>query len=1027
MQQLIQQRYELRAELGQGGMGLVYRAYDRLTGHLVALKRVTAPTRHLEFTTTTSTANLPLALAREFRTLSRLRHPNIISVLDYGFDSDKQAFFTMELLLDAKPITDYASEASVETRLRLILQMSQALQYLHRNGILHRDLKPDNVVVVNDTVKVLDFGLAIGRDYQTNEDDPVGTMRYMSPEQLSGSPATVRSDLYALGLIIYEVLLGAHPFEDDTIVKTVQRTLNEEIDFFSLELEPRMLQILEKLLAKHPRKRFSSVDELLAFFPQELKELETPFIQESFLKAAQFVGREAELALLNDSLMDLRDGKSRVWLISGESGVGKSRLLDELRIQALLDDVLVLRGYAISETGAPYLLWREMLRVLSLHSSPTNEEARVLRLLIPDLERILDRLLPAAPKLEPQAFRTRFLSIMTSLFQRLKRPAVILLEDIHWELDQIPIVEELYKLSRQQPLLLIATYREEEAPQLRDMLGDWSPMQLHRLNQSEIAALTASMIGEKAENEALQDLLLRETEGNAFFIVEVLRSLANISGLGNIGSATLPPRVFSQGIKTLIQERLKRVPEDYRPLLNLAAVIGRNIDSALMTYLAEDKQSLAYWLNLCAGASVLEAFEDTWRFSHDRLRETILSELQPEDLKRIHKQVAQAIEAIYPHDSGYYASLAHHWQQAGNNEKEALYCFLAGYQALENGLYPTAKIYLERCLELSVTMIDPPPVSMLRLWLGEVLYSMGDYAQAEARLNEGIELSKNEEDSSGLARSYNLLGNIALAQGYLEKAESHLTHSIAIGNEAHDLLEVGKSTRVLGLVYETRSDYASAKLQYEASLQYLSDMQDDMGIAAALGNLAGIARLERDYSEARRLYEQALRSFEKLSFAWGIANTATNLGLVLEKIGELDAAFAHHERAVMLCRNIQHRWGIALCLGNLARSHTRKRQFKQATVALVEAVRITSSIKTMPLLMDLLAIYSYLLAEEGMIYDALELILFVMARDETEEITRVEYLDLLYDLEQQVDLDELADIQIRVIGQKLDSFIAWLT
>src|SRR5690349_10384181 len=118
MQQLIQQRYELRAELGQGGMGVVYRAYDRLTGHIVALKRVTTPTRHLEFTTTTATANLPLALAREFRTLSRLRHPNIISVLDYGFDSNKQAFFTMEHLSEAQSVTRYSRNCSPEQKQR---------------------------------------------------------------------------------------------------------------------------------------------------------------------------------------------------------------------------------------------------------------------------------------------------------------------------------------------------------------------------------------------------------------------------------------------------------------------------------------------------------------------------------------------------------------------------------------------------------------------------------------------------------------------------------------------------------------------------------------------------------------------------------------------------------------------------------------------------------------------------------------------------------------------------------------------
>jgi tetratricopeptide (TPR) repeat protein len=1027
MQQLIQQRYELRAELGQGGMGVVYRAYDRLTGHIVALKRVTTPTRHLEFTTTTGSTNLPLALAREFRTLSRLRHPNIISVLDYGFDSDKQAFFTMEFLAEAQAVTRYAQNCSLEQKQRLILQIAQALQYLHRNGILHRDLKPDNVVVVDGAIKVLDFGLAIGHDYQTNEDDPVGTMRYMSPEQLSGSGASVRSDLYAFGVMIYEILFGVHPFESEFVARTVHRTLNEDIDFSKLELDARMRHILEKLLAKSPKKRFASVDELLAQFPAEIKELETPLIQDSFLKAAQFVGRERELASLRNSLLALREGISQAWLVAGESGVGKSRLLEELRIQALLDDVLVLRGQAIAETGAPYQLWRDMLRVLSLHSNPSNEEARVLQHLIPDMQRILDRLLPDAPKLEPQAFRTRLVSIITSLFQRLNRPAVLLLEDMHWAAEEIPILKEILKLSQQQPLLIVASYREDEAPQLQETLSEMSFMLLHRLNQAEIAELSASILGDKAENDALQDLLQRETEGNAFFIVEVLRSLANISGLAKIGTATLPPRIFAQGVQALIQERLNKVPETYRPLLRIAAVIGRDIDTAIMTYLADDKQTLAYWLNICATASVLEAHEESWRFSHDRLREAILAEIKPEEEQTIHERVALALEAIHPHDSAYLGRLAYHWQRAANPSKESLYCFLAGHQALENGLYPTAKTYLERALDLSNGLENPPQPAMLRLWLGEVLYSLGDYAQAEARLNEGIELSHKEANSAGLARSYNLLGNIALAKGDLKKAESDLLHSIAIGNEARDLLEVGKSTRVLGLVYETRSDYASAKVQYEASLQYLTDVQDDMGIAAALGNLAGVARLEKDYSEARRLYEQAMTRFEKLSFAWGIAYTATNLALVLEKVGDIQGAFAEHERAVSVCRAIQHRWGLSLSLGNLARTAVTVHDFKRASSALIEAVRISSSIKTMPLLMDLLAIYAYMMAEEGMIYDSLELLLFVMARDETEEITRVEYLDLLFDLEQQVDLDELADIQIRVIGQKLDSFISWLT
>ncbi len=158
----ISQRYILQSKIDRGGFGTVYRAYDRLTRQVVALKQMNAK---LGFANSRVNSGLALVLAMEFRTLAGLRHPNIVSVLDYGFDERGFPYYTMELFEGAQALTDYAYRRDTAEKVRLVVEMLEALVYLHRRGIVHRDLKPDNVLVTHDgVVKVMDFGLALQLD-----------------------------------------------------------------------------------------------------------------------------------------------------------------------------------------------------------------------------------------------------------------------------------------------------------------------------------------------------------------------------------------------------------------------------------------------------------------------------------------------------------------------------------------------------------------------------------------------------------------------------------------------------------------------------------------------------------------------------------------------------------------------------------------------------------------------------------------------------------------------------------------------
>ncbi|MEM7800283.1 MAG: serine/threonine-protein kinase, partial [Chloroflexota bacterium] len=163
MSEVINSRYLVQNEIGTGGMGAVYRVLDRLSGDVVALKRVRLDSETYGFEQNSlqgTKENLRIVLAKEFQMMAGLRHPNIISVLDYGFDREGQAFYTMTFLNASQTLLEAAESRSLEAKISLVEQLLEGLAYLHRRGFIHRDIKPENVLVSGSQVKLLDFGLS---------------------------------------------------------------------------------------------------------------------------------------------------------------------------------------------------------------------------------------------------------------------------------------------------------------------------------------------------------------------------------------------------------------------------------------------------------------------------------------------------------------------------------------------------------------------------------------------------------------------------------------------------------------------------------------------------------------------------------------------------------------------------------------------------------------------------------------------------------------------------------------------------
>jgi serine/threonine-protein kinase len=255
-------KYELQNELGRGGFGRVFRAYDPSVGRPVAIKVLTAE-------------NDPELMERfraEAGTTGQLQHKNIVTVFDCG-EQDGAPYIVMELLEgdNLQTILQAKRNLGVLEKMRIMCQVAEGLHYAHQRGVIHRDVKPANLLLLpNGVVKIMDFGIArlsnVGMPRRTRTGDLIGTTSYMSPEQFRGADADVATDIFAYGVIYYELLSGVHPFQARDVSATIFRILS--IDPLPLqEVFPECPAALETLvhraMAKDPQQRYRSLDDLL--------------------------------------------------------------------------------------------------------------------------------------------------------------------------------------------------------------------------------------------------------------------------------------------------------------------------------------------------------------------------------------------------------------------------------------------------------------------------------------------------------------------------------------------------------------------------------------------------------------------------------------------------------------------------------------------------------------------------------------------------------------------------------------------
>ncbi len=884
--------YVFDREVGSGGMARVLLSRDP-GGLPVALKILRA----------NRFDNGLARFRREFHALSRLSHPNIVSVHAYG-DFHGHPYIAMELV-DGPDLHTvirslrHAEDAARYARAEDILsQLCRALSHIHRRGLVHRDLKPSNVLLSKEGVcKLTDFGIVKDLDPGNNPQlstTLVGTWAYTSPEHIMGLAVDHRSDLYSLGVILFALLTGKRPFVADNMAgylemhrdraapraSTVRPGVPEHLD-----------EICARLLAKAPRDRFQSAQEILHRLEADDS---APDAQSPRAWEPPLVGNPDARIVLEEAVHGLTAGRGGVVRVLGEDGAGKSRWL-QLVVDQARSLGIDLHHHAFHPDTPVFTVAMRIAREL-LREVPETEETGLGRIVQVWSEGIA---------VQGDTRYALYDALREALQLALQdRPRVIALDDLHEAMPQE--IDLLSYLARSLidgaglPLLIVSTGRKHGT---QDAGGEVraKELRLQPLRLADVRLLVASLIGPGRAADMLADRLHRDTDGNAFFATEFLRSLISRHLIARTtdgwklvldaedlarGHIEIPP-----GIRQMLKKRIDVLPPSDRAVVEVMALSGLPLMLEVLHAalgLPEEEDLLQRLDRLIEAEMVLEhrrGDELSFELVHRALAELLVSQISEARRQAIHRAIAMAMEELALHDPEALEVIGEHFLKAGDAGRAYEHLVIAAGRLVERSMPEAAWDLSEKATAVELAAhaeLSPPVWSELRMeHLRVRVHSLQNRGAWDDAATAGQEL-------------------------------------LAVAEEAGDDRAVCRARLELARIFRQRGQQDAARDEAETALKLARRMHFRQGVAAALHNLAALSWMDSDLDRCEQLTHEGLLVAQGAPMASERARLLLTYALSIGLRGQLSAAIRNMSEAEGLFRDLRMQPQRVLALANLA-------------------------------------------------------------------------------------------------------------
>ncbi len=862
--------------------------------------------------------------------------------LEAAFSGDESESLWPRSAAENRPA---AAGGDLERALTLIAELCGPLAFLHGEGIVHRDIKPENILVGKDGLPIiLDFGLVAlagrqpGRETLDLDAGAFGTILYCAPEQIRGESVDARADLYSIGCILYELLTGHLPFRADSAAELARMHLEARptppsalVDGIAPELDT----LVVKLLAKQPRARLGYADDLAV----ALRRLGAAQISRpgppsrSYLYHPGFSGREAELGWVKRQLNNLFAGKGTLVFLTGESGIGKTRLASEIARLARDMGVFVLAGdcypqpsagdtsFTLPGRGTPFHAFRKPLQTIADHCRELGgaeaerilgRRGKVLSMYEPSLGILAGQgLHPDPAKLPAAEARARLFADLTETLTALSKrhPLLLILDDLHWAdeltLGCLQFIVRSEVLAKT-PLLIVGTHLEGEARSgLRRLLEE--PKLVHwtlpRLDLSSITQMVIDMLAIPRPPAAFIRFLHRQSEGNPRFLSEYLRSALaegllyrdpdgrwRVLELGEIedDAAFYQAIPLPHALRDLLERQLRRLPPNAKSVASILATIGREADLDLLNQTTDlTEMEMLHAVDQLVRMQILELGSlDALRFVHDKIRDVLYHQMAAEQRRGLHQKVAKAMEGL---GEEFLAPAGSHWREAGEIDK-AQDCFLAGARyAGARYVHGDAEQLYEAYLGL-VPQWTKCSVKARNELATKVLLVQGRLEEAAAQHDWAHEEARAIQWQEGQRESLYGVARIRLLQGRLRQALRLFEELITLFRNAGDGGGEARAMTFLALCHWKGGELEVARrLSEKAFRLHRAEGNSDL-MGRVLNNLAGFHRFLGQLAKAKIACERALALFREVGNRQAVAATLGNLASVYAGQGKAEKA-----------------------------------------------------------------------------------------------------------------------------------------
>jgi serine/threonine protein kinase/tetratricopeptide (TPR) repeat protein len=959
---IIDRRYQILKRLGAGSTGEVYKVKDLRDKKIIALK-ILYPDRPVQ------------RFKREFRLLAGFHHPYLCTVYDFGILDDERNYFTMEYI-DGEDMYTATHGVSYETIYTWIVQLCRVLEYIHSRGLIHYDIKPGNVLIVRRAenkkhytrsthdvmpcVKLMDFGLA-GEQRIKGGTFIKGTFPYIAPEVIKGLAVDHRADFYSLGVLLYEVFTR-QPFREEkasfvTLLKQREEHMYKPFSTIVTDLPRSVERLIVRLLEFEPAARFSRANEVIKkinTLSRRRFAFETEKTIEGYLLSSRFVGRDREMAILSSLYEQARQGSGKVVLITGDAGIGKSRLLKEFKIFTQLQRSHTFIGHAYKNKTVPlepfYSIFYELINYFNggaelFRSRKLRLALAVLCTIFPDLVAgHLRKRVPRLVPLEPHLERLRNFEALTELIGYCAvhfGELVILLEDLHWADDlTIQFLEYLCRNLTDKHILLCGTCRQEalKGNQLLKQVintlhddGCFRQVELKPLTFKNLYSFLNSTITPDSNSVELVRYLLKKTGGNPFFVEEIARTLLQKRGVSigdKISIKDVEHTLIPTAIEDIVLKRIKNLDAISCTIIKFGAVLSKGFTYDLMkqvTGLDDTKLSKALW-DLERRQVVVEE-DNTYRFYHATLYEALNRQMNHYERKKRHHRIGTILEIMNRKKRGrMLEDIAYHFINAKDCKKGISYGIRAAEKRSKQYAYEQAILFYRGVL----TLVDRKNLKKRFILLNELARiercfdyyddALKHYKQAsslrtgtikqKARIHLGIASVYLRKGQHGKA-----LHNFSKALRMLHKMKSGISRTL-LETHIHVVmsgvyLQLGQYERAQRFNPDTVRFMRNLKTTNAISM--LADIYNNMGSIELHRGIYGRA----DYDKAIRYYNEAYTFSKKLKAQEKIATVLGNIGICYYYTYRYQKAFDYYKRAVRVSEKIGDQFGMAIKLLNI--------------------------------------------------------------------------------------------------------------